>query len=176
MGTFDTLKDFYGDVADDWKKAYDELLDRDEDDDLPLGLSSHALAAMPGDAMRNALVMSLLKGDDSKKKNKNRDLAALLLLSGGGPSGGFAAAAPAVAGLGGAAAGALSAIGTQRTSSFPDAGAPLGALGSAGDALQGLSALPQQVQQLSELIEGLLSALRAMEPLLGAAKGLGVKK
>ncbi|MGW0779897.1 hypothetical protein [Streptomyces sp. NPDC002913] len=175
MGTFDTLKDFYGDIADDWKKAYDELLDRDKDDDLPLGLSSPALAALPGDAMRNALVMSLLKGDD-KKKNKNRDLAALLLLSGNGPSGGFAAAPPAVAGPGGAAATALAAIGTQRTASFPDVGAPLGALGPAGDALHGLSALPQQVQQLSELIEGLLSALRTMEPLLGAAKGLGVKK
>ncbi|MFJ5801774.1 hypothetical protein [Streptomyces decoyicus] len=31
MGTSDTFKDFIDDIADDTKKAFDELLDRDDD-------------------------------------------------------------------------------------------------------------------------------------------------
>lgn len=86
MGTIDTLKDFYGDIADDWKKAWDDLLDRDDDDDLPFGLPAQALAAMPGDTLRTLATMSLLQDDDKKKssKNKNRNMAALALLSGTG--------------------------------------------------------------------------------------------
>ncbi|MET9084670.1 hypothetical protein ABZX77_22785 [Streptomyces sp. NPDC004237] len=156
MGTIDTIKDFYGDVADDWKKAWDDLLDRDDDDDLPFGLPAHALAAMPGDTLRTLTAMSLLQDDDKKKnnKNKNRNLAALALLSGG------------AGGIGG-----LGAVGAQAAG---EATQQLGAIPQQLGALpQQLAALPQQIQQLTDVVGLLMEALKTVEPLLGAAGAIG---
>ena len=162
MGTIDTIKDFYGDVADDWKKAWDDLLDRDDDDDLPFGLPAHALAAMPGDTLRTLTAMSLLQDDDKKKnnKNKNRNLAALALLSGG------------AGGLGGA--GGIGGIGAVGAQAAGEATQQLGAIPQQLGALpQQLAALPQQIQQLTEVVGLLMEALKTVEPMLGAAGAIG---
>ncbi|MGW4905824.1 hypothetical protein [Streptomyces sp. NPDC004270] len=172
MGTIDTIKDFYGDVADDWKKAWDDLLDRDDDDDLPFGLPAHALAAMPGDTLRTLTAMSLLHDDDDKKKNKNknRNLAALALLSGG---------AGGIGGLGGLAGpgGAAAAVQQPVAALTGAVGAPLAAAGELTQQLgalpQQLAALPQQLQQLTDVIGLLMDALKTVEPLLGAAGAIG---
>ncbi|MFI6250339.1 hypothetical protein [Streptomyces sp. NPDC051016] len=165
MGTIDTIKDFYGDVADDWKKAWDDLLDRDDDDDLPFGLPAHALAAMPGDTLRTLTAMSLLQDDDKKKsnKNKNRNLAALALLSGGAGGLGGIGGAGGMGGLGAAGAQAAGEV-TQQLGAIPQ---QLGALP------RQLAALPQQIQQLTDVVGLLMEALKTVEPLLDAAGAIG---
>ncbi|MFD3584801.1 hypothetical protein [Streptomyces sp. NPDC058683] len=177
MGTIDTIKDFYGDVADDWKKAWDDLLDRDDDDDLPFGLPAHALAAMPGDTLRTLTAMSLLQDEDNKKKNKNknRNLAALALLSGGaGGTGGLGGLGGLTGpgGIGGAAAAVQQPV--AALTGAVGSPAAVGELTQQLGALpHQLAALPQQIQQLSDVVGLLMDALKAVEPLLGAAGAIG---
>lgn len=168
MSTFDTFKDLISDVSDDYKKALDDLLDRDDD-----------------------------KKDKDKKKDGDAALAALAKIPGlaGLPLGAVQAlvdagpAAPALAGLmaanplaaagnplaaltSGAAANPLAALGGLAGgghAAFPAARNPLDALGglgglagAAGDAAglaEALLTLPAQIAKLTEAVSKLLDLL-----------------
>ncbi|MFC7916394.1 hypothetical protein [Streptomyces sp. NPDC057386] len=63
--TQDTLKDLIGDIADSVKKAFDEILDRDDEDDnctdrSGFGAPLQALTGLPADVLRTAGALSVL--------------------------------------------------------------------------------------------------------------------
>lgn len=156
MSTFDTFKGLMGDIADDYKKALDDLLDREEDkknkgkDDAVLG----ALAAVPG-------LAQLPLGAAQVLVNAGAAAPAALpqVLAG-------AAGANPLSILTGAAAGAnpLAALGGLA-----------GAAGNTASMAEALATLPQQLAQLSEAITRLLSVLEATAGALSVGTGTGKK-
>ncbi|MDT0380554.1 hypothetical protein RM572_17515 [Streptomyces sp. DSM 42041] len=143
--TQNTFKDLLGDVGDSYKRAFDDLLDRDDDkgdDDWfsqaarlqalanPAGL----LSAMGGPGGGNPLTALGGAGNPLAALGGANPLAAL----GGGAGGGNPLAA-----LGGAN--------------------PANALSGMAGATQAMAALPQQITQLSELIGSLLTTLQGVQ-------------
>jgi hypothetical protein len=165
MSTFDTFKGLMGDIADDYKKALDDLLDRDEDnkdkgkDDAVLG----ALAAVPG-------LAQLPLGAAQALGNAGAAAPAALPQVLGG-----AAGANPLAALAGAAGGAnpLAAPSGAAGGSSPLAalGGLAGAAGNTASMAEALVSLPQQLAQLSEGITRLLSVLEATAGALSGGTG-----
>lgn len=175
--TFDTFKDLIGDVTDDYKKAVDEFLDRDDDDD--------------DDDRGN-------RKSRNKRKSGGTDLSALAKLPGlaGLPLGTVQAlvdagpAAPALAGLISGAANPLAALAGGAGAANPLAalaggagaanplaalaggGLPgLDALGSTANLAETLLSLPGQIAKLTEAVTKLLDVLPGAATVTGARKG-----
>ncbi|WP_328463419.1 hypothetical protein [Streptomyces sp. NBC_00448] len=168
--TFDTFKDLIGDVTDDYKKAVDEFLDRDDDDDDDRGN----------------------RKSRNKRKSGGADLSALAKLPGlaGLPLGTVQAlvdagpAAPALAGLISGAANPLAALGGGAGAANPLAalaggglpgldalGSIAGAAGSTANLAETLLSLPGQIAKLTEAVTKLLDVLPGAATVTGARKG-----
>ncbi|MGX7760269.1 hypothetical protein ACWQ06_16640 [Streptomyces angustmyceticus] len=178
MGTSDTFKDFIGDIADDTKKAFDELLDRDDDDkDTDLGLANlplQALAGLPAETLRSLSTLAAVQGLAGRSGKKNsggtNPLAALALA--GNPLAALGAAGNPAAALGLLAGGGLpnpvAGLGQAAAGLNPlaAAGQVSQMAGGAADMAGHLTQLPQQIAQLSELISTLTGVLEGVQGLV----------
>ncbi|MFC8393639.1 hypothetical protein [Streptomyces sp. NPDC057238] len=171
----DTFRDFIGDVADDAKKALDDILDRpvsrrSSSDTSPLmqNLRLQAAANLPVEtlqALGKLAVLESITGTTRGSRSRDRDddivgLGSLALLGGVNPLAGFAGlAVPATtAGVAGAA---VQAPGTASS-----------AAGASGGLTENLAALPDQINRLQETVATLARTLEGIQN-LGATGGRG---
>jgi hypothetical protein len=190
--TQDTIKDLIGDIADSTKKAFDEMLDRKDDDRdhrdwLGPVNPYQALTGLPGDVLRTVSALSAL----GQVANPVAALANVAGAAAGGVPSPFAAltgaAADPLAALGSAAGNPIAALTGAAGAANPlgalaGGGNPLAALGQvaggaasavsgAADVASGLAALPGQLAQLTELVANLASMLENVQKVAGPLAG-----
>ncbi|MEU7134592.1 hypothetical protein [Streptomyces sp. NPDC046261] len=157
----DTFRTLLGNIADDAKKALDDILDRPSagghgTDLLTRHLRLQAVANLPADALQTLGKLAALEslGEQGARKILRGDTALSTLT-------GLSGAAAPVAGL------------------TDPLAAATGAAGGAADLATALASLPGQVAQLQENVAQLAKALEALQNLggtLGQATGTGNKK
>ncbi|MEW1860872.1 hypothetical protein AB0399_10915 [Streptomyces sp. NPDC088194] len=195
--TFDTFKDLIGDVTDDYKKAVDEFLDRDDDDDdddrgnrksrnkrKSGGADLSALAKLPGLAgLPLGTVQALVDAGPAAPALAGLISGAanpLAALAGGAGAanplaalaGGAGAANPLAALAGGAgAANPLAALAGGGLPGLDALGSIAGAAGSTANLAETLLSLPGQIAKLTEAVTKLLDVLPGAATVTGARKG-----
>jgi hypothetical protein len=165
--TQDTLKDLIGDVTDSYKRAFDEILDRDgrsrsRDSDWFVNNPLQALASLNPTA-------AALAGATNPVAALTNAAAPLATLAGAAnPTAALANAANPLQALGALTGGGGGGAGAGTN--------PLAALGQLGGTVTGtadtaavLATLPQQIAKLTELLGTLAPLLEATAKTIGAA-------
>ncbi|MFF4836304.1 hypothetical protein [Streptomyces sp. NPDC001315] len=173
----DTIKDLIGDIADSTKKAFDEILDRKNNDKDSLdwlnpGNPYQALTGLPGDVLRTVSALSALGG----VANPVAALAQAAGAAAGGVPNPLAAnplAANPLAALGSGAVNPVAALtGANPLAALGQVtGGAVSAVSGAADMAEGLAALPRQIAQLTELVGSLVSVLENVQQVTGAVTG-----
>ncbi|CAL9324656.1 hypothetical protein [Streptomyces sp. SudanB182_2057] len=159
----DTFRTLIGDLADDAKKAFDDILDRPSAasassgaDLLTRQLRLQAVANLPAESLQllgKLAALQSLGEEEAARLLRGEPLSDVTGLASRLGTAGGAAGAP-LAGLSGLLAGASGAA---------------GAAGSAVDLATALSGLPGQVAQLQETLTSLTKALESLQNLSAAA-------
>ncbi|MCK1821753.1 hypothetical protein MTQ10_19570 [Streptomyces sp. XM83C] len=170
--TQDTLKDLIGDIADSVKKAFDEILDRDDEDDnctdrSGFGAPLQALTGLPADVLRTAGALSVLGVPNPLAALAGGGANPLAALT-GAPADPLAAATgvtnPLAALTGAAGAGANPLAGVAQL-----AGGAAGAVQGAAGTVEGLAQLPGQLRQLTEMVSALTRVLENVQKATGTS-------
>lgn len=167
--TQDTIKDLIGDIADSTKKAFDEMLDRKDDDrnsgDWLGALNPYqALTGLPGDVLRTVSALSALGGVANP--------VAALANAANAAAGGGANPLAALTGAGGNPLAAAAGPANPLAALAPAAANPLGALTGAAGAANPLGALSGGANPLAALGQVAGGAASAVSGAADVASGL----